>query len=86
MVFHLPLSVAPVFGLAVARAETNDNPRLTVLAFVGALVSLALAGMVFVPFDSRPWGLALIFTVGGAILAGLLGLPLAILGGASVGE
>ncbi|WP_147299512.1 hypothetical protein [Haloferax sp. Atlit-6N] len=80
MVFHLPLSVAPVFGLAVARAETNDNPRLTVLAFVGALVSLALAGMVFVPFDSRPWGLALIFTVGGAILAGLLGLPLAILG------
>jgi F0F1-type ATP synthase assembly protein I len=35
--------------------------------------------MVFVPFDSRPWGLILIFTVGGAILAALLGLPLAVL-------
>lgn len=79
IVFHLPLAVAPAFGLAVARAHEHGNRRSTVLAFVGALASLALAGMVFVPFDSRPWGLILIFTVGGAILAGVLGLPLAVL-------
>jgi hypothetical protein len=79
MVFHFPLAVIPAFGLAVARADERDDLRSTALAFVGALASLALAGMVFVPFDSRPWGLILIFTVGGAILAALLGLPLAVL-------
>ena len=79
MVFHLPLAVAPAFGLAVARASKREDRWSAALAFVGALVSLALAGMVFVPFDSRPWGLILIFTVGGAILAALLGLPLAVL-------
>lgn len=79
MVFHLPLAVAPAFGLAVARADEHGTRRSTALAFVGALGSLALAGMVFVPFDSRPWGLILFFTVGGAILAALLGLPLAVL-------
>ncbi|QLG27428.1 hypothetical protein HUG10_07640 [Halorarum halophilum] len=79
MVFHLPLAVAPAFGLAVVRATEHGNRRSTVRAFVGALASLALAGMVFVPFDSRPWGLILFLTVGGAILAALLGLPLAVL-------
>jgi len=79
MVFHFPLAVIPAFGLAVARADERDDLRSTALAFGGALASFALAGMVFVPFDSRPWGLILIFTVGGAILAALLGLPLAVL-------
>lgn len=79
MVFHLPLAIVPVLGLAAARDAAVDDLRSLALAFVGALVSFALAGAMFVPYDSRPWGLVLIFTVGGAVLAALLGLPLAIL-------
>ena len=75
MIVHLPLAVAPAFGFLVARGDR----RSTTFAFIGALASFALAGMVFVPFASRPWGIILIFTVGGALLAALLGVPLAIL-------
>jgi hypothetical protein len=79
MVFHLPLAVLPAFGIAVARDAAVEGLRSLTLAFAGALVSFAAAGAVFVPYDSRPWGLVLILTVGGAVLAALLGLPLAVL-------
>ncbi|MFC6938679.1 hypothetical protein ACFQE8_01735 [Salinirubellus sp. GCM10025818] len=79
MAFHLPLAVVPAFGLAVARDAAVEDLRSLTLAFAGALVSFALAGAVFVPYGSRPWGLVLILTLGGAVLAALLGLPLAVL-------
>jgi hypothetical protein len=72
---HLPLAVAPAFGLAASRRDR----RTTVLAFAGAVASLAVAAAVFVPFATRPWGLLLVFTVGGAIAAAALGTPLAAL-------
>lgn len=77
---HLPVAVAPAFGVAVARAARRGDRRATAGAFLGALLALGVAGGVLVPYGTRPWGLLLVFTVGGAILAAVLGLPLAALG------
>lgn len=79
MVFHLPLAVAPVFGFAVTDSDGQPSRVATVTAFAGAGVAVLLAGAVFVPFDFRPWGL-LLGTLGGAVFAAILGLPLAVLG------
>lgn len=79
VVVHLPLAVAPAFGIALARASRHGSRRASLGAFLGALASLAVAGAVFVPVASRPFGLVIIFTVGGAVLAAVLGLPLAAL-------
>ena len=80
MVIHLPLAVAPVFGHAVRRRGATDATVEIAAGFAGASVALLLAGGVFVPFDARPFGLIIVFTLGGAVAAALLGLPLAMLG------
>jgi len=76
---HLPLTVAPAFGVALAAGGPFGSRRAQLGAFAGALVSLAIAGGVFVPIASRPFGLIIIFTIGAAVLAALFGLPLAVL-------
>lgn len=78
-IYHLPLVVAPAFGVALARASRRGSRQTSLGAFLGALASLAVAGAVFVPFASRPFGLVIIFTVGGSVLAAFFGLPLAAL-------
>ncbi|MFD1588116.1 hypothetical protein ACFR9U_14120 [Halorientalis brevis] len=70
--FLLPVVIAPAFGLEIARDRQ-------VHAILGGTIAFALAGMVFVPYDSRPWMLVLMLTVGGAIAAAVLSLPLAAL-------
>lgn len=79
LVYFLPLAVAPAFGFAVTRAKANENRRSTLLAFGGAIATVVLAGMVFVPFAIRAWGLVILITVGGAVAAALFGIPLALL-------
>jgi len=79
MVFHLPLAVAPAFGFGVTGSGGRPSRWATVTAFAGGSVAFLLAGAVFVPFDSRPWGL-LLGTLGSAVFAATLGLPLAVLG------
>lgn len=78
-VYHLPIAIAPAFGLAVARTREHKSPWEAVGAFGGAASTFLLAGMVFVPVATRPHGLVIIATVGGAILAAALSLPLAVL-------
>lgn len=73
---HLPLAVAPAFGVVLARATRRGRRRASLGAILGALGSLAVAGAVFVPVASRPFGLVILFTVGGAVLAATFGLPL----------
>lgn len=79
VVFHLPLAVAPAFGVALARADRHESHRVSLGAFLGALASLAAAGAVFVPVASRPFGVIVLFTFGGAVLAAIFGFPLAAL-------
>lgn len=79
ILFHLPLGVAPAFGVGLARGVRRGPRRASLGAYLGALASLAIAGAVFVPVASRPFGLVIIFTVGGAVLAAVFGLPLAAL-------
>jgi hypothetical protein len=78
MVFHLPLAVTPAFGLGVTGSGGRPSRWSTVTAVVGGSVAFMLAGAVFVPFEFRPWGL-LLGTLGGAVFAAVLGLPLSIL-------
>lgn len=78
MVFHLPLAVAPAFGLGVTESGGHQSRWATVAAVTGGCVAFILAGAVFVPFEFRPWGL-LLGTIGGAFLAAIFGLPLSIL-------
>lgn len=79
VVFHLPLVIAPAFGVALARAGRRGSRRASLGAFLGALTSLAAAGAVFVPVASRPFGLIIVFTIGGAVFAAIFSLPLAAL-------
>lgn len=79
VVFHLPLAIAPAFGVALARARHRGSRRASLGAFLGALASFAAAGAVFVPVASRPFGLIILFTIGGAVLAAIFSLPLAVL-------
>jgi|AntDeeMetagen681_2_1112603.scaffolds.fasta_scaffold00422_3 hypothetical protein len=79
LVYFLPLSVAPAFGLAVTRAKARGSRRSTLLAFGGASATVMLAGVVFVPFDRQLWGLVVVIAVGGAMAAALFGIPLALL-------
>lgn len=78
-VYHLPVAVAPAFGLAVARARDRRRAWELVGAFGGAALAFLLAGMALVPVATRPFGLVILFTVGGAITAGVLSVPLAAL-------
>jgi len=80
MAIHLPLAIAPAFGLAIGQTEESNSARTTVAAFAGACTAVLIAGMVYIPFDARPFGLIIVFTVGGAVFAAFVGLPLAILG------
>lgn len=80
MAIHLPLAIAPAFGLAIRQNEESNSARPTVAAFAGACSTVLIAGMVYIPFDARPFGLIIVFTVGGAVFAAFFGLPLAMLG------
>lgn len=78
-VIHAPLSGAPAFGLAVAQADARRDGRLLVRAYLGALGTVALAGMALVPFDTRLWILVLVPSLGAALLTAVFSVPLAIL-------
>lgn len=77
--YHLPVAVAPFLGLAVARTADGWTRWQIGRAYLVGVGSFLLAGMVLVPVDRRPFGLVILFTVGGAILASILSLSLAVL-------
>jgi len=76
--YHLPVAVGPAFGLAVAPGTTRRVRRIFG-AFAGALVVFLAAGALLVPVASRPFGIIVVVTGGGALLSALLAVPLAVL-------
>lgn len=75
----LPVAAAPLFGLAVARGADPESSRHNRRPIVGGTIPLLLAGMVYVPYDSRPWGVVLLLLLGGAVVAAVATVPLAAL-------
>lgn len=73
---HAPLAFAPAFGAALVGRSGTDRALLA-RAYVGLLATVAVAGMVFVPYDSRPWGLVLMLMLGATVVGALGTLPLA---------
>lgn len=77
--YHLPVAVSPLLGLAVARNAADRSRWWAACAYLVCVGSFLLAGMTLVPVDRRPFGLIILFTTGGAILASILSLSLAVL-------
>lgn len=78
MVLHLPVAVVPVVGKMVGRVQDRLRLRSIVLPVLGGTATVALAGMVYVPFDSRPWGLVLLLMLFGTLLYAIVSVPLAV--------
>ncbi|MFO7834507.1 MAG: hypothetical protein R6V31_10785 [Halohasta sp.] len=77
MAIHLPLAVAPAFGVGVLGGGLMS--RSTAAAVAGAIVAFVVAGGAFVPFDSRPFFLILFVLPFIVALLGLIVLPLSVL-------
>lgn len=78
-ILHLPLAVAPAFGVALAAGAHRGRRRRAAGAILGAVAAFGVAGALFVPVASRPFGVIVVSTVSGAVLAAVLGLPLSAL-------
>ena len=77
MAVHLPLAVAPAFGVGVLGGDFTS--RSTAAAVAGAVAAFVVAGGAFVPFDSRPFFLILFILPVFVAFLGLLVLPLSVL-------
>ena len=75
---HLPVAVAPAFGLAV-DGEGFDVTRSTVAALCGAVAAFMVAGGAFVPFDFRPSFVILFLLPVVIAVVGIIVLPLSVL-------
>lgn len=74
-----PVAVAPAFGVAVARRADQETTRHGWVPIVGGTIPVVLAGMVYVPYNSRPWVVFLVVLLGGAVGAAVVTHPLAAL-------
>lgn len=78
MATHLPLAVAPAFGVGVSRRGNGARWSATA-AVVGAVAAFIVAGGAVVPFDFRPFLFVLFPFFIVTVLLGLLVLPLSVL-------
>ncbi|MCU4799980.1 hypothetical protein OB920_06310 [Halobacteria archaeon HArc-gm2] len=77
--YHLPVAVAPAFGLAVAGPRSTRTAWTVVPGFIGAVFAFFLAAVVRVPVATRPFGPLILLMGAGAVVSVLAAIPLAVL-------
>ncbi|SFR99262.1 hypothetical protein SAMN05216559_2179 [Halomicrobium zhouii] len=77
--YHLPVAVAPAFGLAVAGPRSARTARAVAYGYLGSVFTFFLAAVVRVPVATRPFGPLILMIVAGAVVSVLATVPLAVL-------
>lgn len=77
--YHLPVAVAPAFGLAVAGPPSARTARTFASGFGGAVFAFFLAALVRAPVATRPFGPLTLLIGAGAVVSVFAAVPLAVL-------
>jgi len=77
--YHIPVAIAPAFGLTVAGPRSARTPRSVASGFCGAVFLFSLAATVRVPVATRPFGPLIVIVGVGAVVSALAAVPLAVL-------
>ncbi|WP_459193694.1 hypothetical protein [Halosimplex sp. J119] len=75
-IYHLPVAGGLIVGHALARCRAGSVVRPVLFGTVTALASWFVAGGVYVPVASRPFGVILVIMVFAAVVAAVAAAPL----------